>query len=235
MSHTNPFASIQLRSVEDVDNAARFLSAQWERSFSPAPKLDGKKKSKLRDMVCNLAGYQNGFRSFLATLSEDAIPEPREHFDLPDQIIVTGLYDLSYMYVGSDTAMLTERRGDPELLNWQHPSCLATLYFDINGYNETPDGFSLEEHLTPLREKPLWQYIVKHYRIEDLTVITPRIDKYGVSPLALPDGAAEFAQNLYFDIGIEEAHRCLNTIDRGDDGCDTFALLLSRQQPGAES
>lgn len=63
-----------LKSTYDVDQAARALTAAWDISFAPAPSFDGRKKNKLRDMVCELAGYRGGYQTFLAQLERAVQP-----------------------------------------------------------------------------------------------------------------------------------------------------------------
>ncbi|KZX57782.1 hypothetical protein A3709_19355 [Halioglobus sp. HI00S01] len=70
------YAKQSLTSTEDVDQAAKALVAAWDRSFSPAPSFDGRKKNKLRDMVCLLAGFDGGYQAFLAQIEEKLDPLP---------------------------------------------------------------------------------------------------------------------------------------------------------------
>lgn len=64
-----------LKTEQDVDNAARELSKVWGVHFPPAPSFDGRKKNKLRDFVCELAGFNGGYQTFLKKLEEEASAE----------------------------------------------------------------------------------------------------------------------------------------------------------------
>lgn len=68
-----------LQTPADVDQAARQLTQVWDKYFSPAPSIDGKKRNKLRDMVSELAGYQGGYQSFLANTSSKENNPIEEH------------------------------------------------------------------------------------------------------------------------------------------------------------
>ncbi|WP_425263541.1 hypothetical protein [Vibrio owensii] len=70
------FNAESLKTTQDVDNAARELAKAWDISFPPAPSFDGRKKNKLRDMVCELAGFNGGFQTFLSKLEEAELAEP---------------------------------------------------------------------------------------------------------------------------------------------------------------
>jgi len=67
--------NLKLESIADVDQAAQDLALAWEQSFPPAPKFEGKKKNKLRNMVCLQAGYKNGYKTFLSQLEDASTKE----------------------------------------------------------------------------------------------------------------------------------------------------------------
>lgn len=58
------FDKSALKTTADIDQAARELSAAWGKHFSPAPNFEGRKKNKLRDMICGLAGIHGGYQGF---------------------------------------------------------------------------------------------------------------------------------------------------------------------------
>jgi hypothetical protein len=224
MSLSNPFNALfnTLHTVNDVDEAAQWLSAQWQRSFSPAPKLDGKKKAKLRDMVCNLAGYTNGFKSFL-----DAIKVPTialDAFSLPDEVMVNFDYEIETLCVGSDVSRMTSRHGDPETLYEDSEDCLAVIYHSEEMHGEMVSGLPILGKNKPLLDVSLWVYLLNHYTPKMIHICMPRIDKYGVMDEASPQGMQAYLKDIGLHMDRHDIDEVLHSTDRGDDGCASFAI-----------
>lgn len=231
MYTNNPFRNLTLNTLDDVDNACRTLSEQWERSFSPAPQFDGKKKSKLRDMVCHLAGYTNGFTSFMASITVPTIAQ--DAFDMPDELMATFDYDLNYLYIGSDVSRMKTRHGDPEMLNEASPDCIAVLYHDDEWRGEMKvdrpifgmkDGEKLD-----VTKVDYWIYLCNYYTPTMIMNIQPRIDRYGVSTESTPLGMQTFMKDLGVMMEFHQTWDALQTIDRGDDGSESYAILWTKK------
>jgi hypothetical protein len=227
MKHTTPF-TVQLNSIADVDNAARALSDIWEQSFSPAPRLDGRKKNKLRDMVCRMAGYPNGFKAFVAELNASQISLPTMDFDLPDDLIINTDIDLNFLFIGTDTDCFTLRRGDTDLLQPDSEDFLTALYAEPGYFDDVP-GFDYNDNDIPLRDNPMWQYIAAHYIVKRVRVNMPRIDKYGASDLCDAYRMATWLKECYLPTTALQAEAIVEHHDRGDDGGETLGLWLTRK------
>jgi hypothetical protein len=232
MMHLNPFSTLSLNSIEDVDKAARVLSEQWERSFSPAPKLDGKKKAKLRDMVCNLAGYTNGFKSFMDSIRLPVISS--DAFDMPDELMAVFDHELNYLYLGSDTSRMTLRNGNAETLHEDSEDCFAVLYHDpdyLGGMDgdKSAEGVGADDQLIDIFDIPRWQYLIVHYEPVQVLLTIPRIEKYGVSEEASPAGMQSHLKGMGLLMDDFAMANALATDDRGDDGSDTFAIHWRRK------
>ena len=78
-----------LKTTTDVDNAARELARVWGISFPPAPNFDGKKKNKLRDVICRYAGYENGYKTFLSAI-ENEVKARVAFIDTDNDVIIGG-------------------------------------------------------------------------------------------------------------------------------------------------
>jgi hypothetical protein len=223
----NPFNTLALHSVEDVDNAARFLSEQWERSFSPAPKLDGKKKAKLRDMVCNLAGFTNGFKSFLDHISVPYID--KDAFSLPDELMVNFDPDFDFMYVGTDTTRMTHRGQSPESLFEDSEDCIGVVYHDDAAYGEMESGHAILGNNKPIMDVDLWRYLVNHYDAAMIQVTLPRIDKYGLPEMASEAGVRTYLAAIGILMSEIEIANALHVEDRGDDGGMSLSIHWVRK------
>ena len=211
-----------LKTLDDVDNAARKLTAVWEKSFAPAPSLDGKKKNKLRDMVCRLAGFDNGYQQFLAHLEVMTIPEPENNYELPDKIMVrTCPGDIEFLFMVSE---VPKNNRDPELIHSDSKECLYVL-MEEDGEEDSKAPIMNEGD--NIRDCDLWRYICKHYEADSLSVIMPNTSKYGINEEATDEGGRAFVEDLYLD--CYEGF-LTDPEDRGDDGGSTVIIYLSRKE-----
>jgi hypothetical protein len=217
-----------LNSIADVDNAARALSSAWESNFAPAPQLDGKKKAKLRNMICQLAGYTNGYPSFLAHLKDTQIQPTTTVFDLPDKLLITSDADMdSYLLIGGEA-----EGADPVMLdetsdNFLYGILLHKEYGDTD-WEDCPSAqlIDVTAGSHSLKTAPFWQYLCQHYHVAWMDVIMPRIDKYGVIDCANSPGDIALLDSLWLTPSPEYM-TC--TTDRGDDGCAQVILTLIRK------
>lgn len=211
-----------LKTRDDVDNAARKLTAVWEQSFAPAPSLDGKKKNKLRDMVCRLAGFDNGYQQFLAHLQAMTIPDPENNYELPEKIMIhTCPGDIEFLFMISEVPV---NNRDPESI---HPDSEECLYVVMAEEGMEGDKEPLMKQGESLRDCDLWRYICKHYEVDSLSVIMANTSKYGINEEATEEGGRAFVEDLYLD--CYEGF-LTNPEDRGDDGGSTAIIYLSRKK-----
>ncbi|MEZ8292723.1 hypothetical protein AB6D11_02595 [Vibrio splendidus] len=94
----------KLTSTKDVDALAEELLAAWGACFPPAPSLSGRKKNTIRNMVCKMAGYQDGYQAFLGAMKK-----------MPDPIEATRQY--AYRDDGKDTITINSVVIDMELFD----------------------------------------------------------------------------------------------------------------------
>ena len=208
--------SLNLRTKAQVDQAARELSEFWGMSFEPAPKFDGKKKDKLRDIVCRMSNYKNGYKSFLAWLEKHKIPTTSEQFDLPDTLAIRVCpwdFEEEDMVVGT-------KPKDISYLNSEDENCLYLLVSEDN----VEDG--LVHQYGSLKQTPLWQYICEHYVADALNVYMPSIDEYGLIDAASDEGGLDLVTSLYLEAS---EYFTVHPNDRGDDGTATAFIELKRR------
>jgi hypothetical protein len=207
------FNTQSIRTIEDLDAAAIRLAAIWGESFSPAPKFDSK-KNKLRDIVSKLAGYKNGYQSFLAALKEAMIPTTQDIFELPDKLIVQMRpWDLE------DEMVVGKYDENASYLDIEHDTHIATLL------NEDEGGDLIGQY-GELKHVPIWQYICEHYEACEATIEMPNIEKYGILEQASDLGAKEMVENVYLTTN-DDFVAIPN--DRGDDGSAWAFIKLVRK------
>ncbi len=225
---TTPF-SLKLRTIADVDNAARFLSATWGRDFSPAPSADGKSKAHMRNVVCNLAGYTNGFTSFTGELDALKVPLPTKSFDLPDDVYLSMNNEMEYLYIGKGTGGLDCTNDHAESLGFDSNDFVEALYADEDVCGDLPADFDESVNEDNLRDKELWRYLAKNYQVRVFKVYVPRLDKYGVTDLCALDVAQDYLREIglkgWEDESFYDRHQ---VCDRGDDGPETLVVWLQR-------
>jgi len=232
MQNMTPF-NMNLRTLEDVDKAAEFLSEQWNKSFPPAPRIDSKKRNALRDMVCRLAGFANGLTSFESFLEHSKIPKPSQDFDLPDDVNIKTSYELShFLFLGKGTGGLDYTNKDNEDLCPDHKDYLATIYCAEDYLDEGAlEDFdpNTDNHVI-LRDKELWRYIAHNYYVQNIVVTMPNISKYGSSELGTTEGAESFIDDIFLEVNPErDIYDILTAVDRGDDGSETVGIWLRRK------
>lgn len=210
-----------IRTRDQLDDAAKSLSAIWDESFSPAPSFEGKKKNKLRDVVSKMFGY-NGYQGFLAHLESLSIPTTTKSFYLPDEIVVRTTSD-AY----TDLLVIGTPQRDNEYL-WGHDEhALYTIYDELSGDDELQlVGTDDKGIITPLRDLPLWQYICEHYECKGIEVIMPNIEKFGMCDAASDRGGLDFITNMFL---TDNNDFTVTPIDRCDDGSESIIIQLVKK------
>ena len=142
-----------LKTPQDVDNAAVALSDVWNKHFPPAPSINGKKKNKLRDMICEMAGYNGGYQTFIKSLEDT--PEPMN--------IHIGDYDQGYLVTIGDCRMDyddTFNRCDGHYANWrlrevdEHVELLLTGLSEVGAGGPPSDSEMLKQTIMRLMGLP---------------------------------------------------------------------------------
>lgn len=210
----------KLVTKEEVDIHAQNLSREWGVSFHPAPKFEGKKKSKLRDVICRLGGYPGGYQSFLTTLPEPnlQITKTVRNMSLPSRLIVRCDLELDRVYVYAHTDA-TEKAEDSVT-----PSMVEFIGAIFDEDNEAP-----ETSWKPLGEESidnslLWQEITSFYRAVHFDNHQPSIEKYGVYEESSLPGAMAFIDGM--SLPVDESKFDVTAHDTNGDGSPVMIITL---------
>lgn len=202
-------------STAQLDELAKAIAKSMVGTFDPAPKFDGNKKNKLRDMASKLCGYENGYQQFKADV-EKTFPKPTVGFSLPDEICVATVH-----WDYGEKLLITKHHDDADRIeNLDHED--EAVLHALAGYEGSP-----LDDVDNLMDIPVWMYICFYYEVHRSVVIMPNIDEYGVEDVAISGEAIEWMNN----VGLN--HSCdymADAIDRGDDGTSTFVLYLRKKK-----
>lgn len=211
---TNPALSVaevpvfagRFSSVDELDVVARQLLSAWGKSFGDAPRFDGPKKNKARDVVARMAGFKHGYFQFHASLNPGyserkkfanghAYPtyteqeaEDLEYVYLPDMIAlqVSPTFVCDYSIFLGSTKELCKTRFDQTSENY---------LFSIIG--DDGEGGLMEDHET-MMDIPVWSYICRHYEAVMCFIDLPYGDE-----LTIAGDPRWFAEYLGADIAAD--------------------------------
>tara|TARA_B100000809_G_scaffold266285_1_gene328238 strand:- start:2814 stop:3731 length:918 start_codon:yes stop_codon:yes gene_type:complete len=214
----------KLVTKEEVDTHAQDLSREWGVSFNPAPKFEGKKKNKLRDVICRLGGYPGGYQSFLKTLPEPVVIVTKSirNMTLPSRLIVRCDLELDRVYVYAHTDA-TENAGDS--INPLMVEFIGAI-FDEDDEAPTTAWKPLAEE--SIDHSPLWQEIRSFYTAISFDNHQPSIEKYGVYDESTLKGAREFLESI--SLPVNEVKFDVDVHDTGSDGSPIMLITLELDQ-----
>lgn len=192
--------------------------------------VDTHKKGKLRDVAAmTLFGFENGYQQALAHFKQAAapIPQPETRRDLPGEITLNVRSDLSeYIVFGPSEYRYGER---------QHGDFIHAVMDEFGEYadREETDQDSVCQHgegviNVDFSRSQVVRQLYHDYVIHAIEVRMPRIDKYGVSPDAMPDVTHAFLSDLCLipeSMEVSEVADLLHTSDTGDDG--SYPILIT--------
>jgi hypothetical protein len=214
----------KLVTKEDVDTHAQDLSREWGVSFNPAPKFEGKKKSKLRDVIARLGGYQGGYQSFLTSLPEPVLrmTQSVRNMTLPSRLIVRCDLELDNVYVYAHTDA-TESAGDSV-----DPSMVEFIGAIFDEDDEAPTTAWKPLAKESIDHSLLWQEITSFYTAISFDNHQPSIEKYGVYDESTLKGAREFVESI--SLPVNEVKFGVDVHDTGSDGSPIMLITLELDQ-----
>jgi hypothetical protein len=214
----------KLVTKEEVDTHAQDLSREWGVSFNPAPKFEGKKKNKLRDVICRLGGYPGGYQSFLNALPEPVVSVAKSvrNMTLPSRLIVRCDLELEnvYVYAHTDATDKAEDSINPSMVEF------VGAIFDENDEAPTTAWKPLGEE--SIDHSPLWQEITSFYKAIAFDNHQPSVGKYGVYGESTPQGAIDFVDSI--SLIIDKSKFDSNMHDTNSDGSPVMLITLELDQ-----
>lgn len=185
--------------------------------------IQTQKKGKLRDVAAmTLFGFENGYQQALAHFHQapEAMPQPETRRDLPGEITLNVRSDLSeYIVFGPSQYRYGGR---------QHGDFIHAVMDEFGEYadREETDQDSVCQHgegviNVDFSRSQVVRQLYHDYVIHAIEVRMPSIDKYGVSPDAMPDVAHALLSDLCLipeSMEVGNVADLLHTSDTGDDG-----------------